>query len=285
MIYLNRMNYTCFNGKILPSDQPVLHASNRGYRYGDGLFETMKILRDKIILEDLHFKRFYSGLQFLKIGLPSTVTADRLMDEIKTLCGKNKCGELARVRLSVSRGDGGLYEGGTKPDYVIECWPLDVSANMLNENGLVVDIFPDSRKSIDKFSGLKSASFQPYVMAALFAKEQKLNDCLLLNSADRIADSTIANLFLVMDGRISTPALSEGCVAGVMRDHLITALGREGQLVSETAISGDDLTAADEVFLTNAIKGIRWVRQCRKKSYTNQLTVKIYDQFVKTLLI
>lgn len=278
------MNYTCFNGKILPSDQPVLHASNRGYRFGDGLFETMKILRGKILLEDLHFKRLISGLSLLKIALPSTVTADRLKDEIRTLCGKNKCDELARVRLSVSRGDGGLYDGGTKPDYVIECWPLDESANNLNENGLVIDIFPDSRKSIDKFSGLKSASFQPYVMAALFAKEQKLNDCLLLNSAGRIADSTIANLFLVKEGRISTPALSEGCVAGVMRDHLITALGGEGQLVTETTVSAEDLAVADEIFLTNVIKGIRWVSQCRDKSYTNQHAVKIYERFVKTLL-
>lgn len=216
--------------------------------------------------------------------MPSTVTVDRLKDEIQALCNKNKCDELARVRLSVSRGDGGLYDGGTRPDYLIECWPLDVSANNLNENGLVIDIFPDSRKSVDKFSGLKSASFQPYVMAALYAKEQKLNDCLLFNSASRIADSTNANLFLVKDGRISTPALSEGCVAGVMRDHLITALGGEGQLVAETTISSEDLAAADEVFLTNVIKGIRWVGQCGKKSYTNQLTVKIYDRFVKTLL-
>ncbi len=278
------MNYTCFNGTILPSDQPVLHAANRGYRYGDGLFETMKILRGKILLEDLHFKRLFSGLLLLKTGLPSTVTADRLKEEIVTLCEKNQCGELARVRLSVSRGDGGLYDVGTKPDYVIECWPLDVSANSLNENGLVVDIFPDSRKSIDKFSGLKSASFQPYVMAALFAKEQKLNDCLVLNNAGRIADSTIANLFLVKDGRISTPALSEGCVAGVMRDHLIAALGGEGQLVTETTVSGEDLASADEVFLTNAIKGIRWVKQCGGKSYTHKLTLKIYERFVKTLL-
>jgi branched-chain amino acid aminotransferase len=276
------MNYTCFNGNILPSDEPVLNAANRAYRYGDGLFETMKLFRGNILFEHLHFDRLFSGLSLLKMTMPGMETAVRLKEELMALCIKNECGDLARVRLSVSRGNGGLYDTASIPDYLIECWPLDISANQLNESGLVTAIFPDSRKSLDKFSNVKSASALPYVMAALFARENKLDDCFVMNTDGNIADSTIANLFLVKEGRISTPALAEGCVAGVMRDYLIAALGKEGQLVKETRVRPEDLLNADELFLTNAINGIRWVKQFGEKSYSNEQTVKIYDRLIRT---
>lgn len=236
------------------------------------------------MLEPLHFERLFSGLSLLKISLPPHVTPARLNKEILRLCTKNQCGQLARVRLSVSRGTGGLYEGNPPADYLIECWPLDPSANQLNENGLVIGIYPDARKSCDDFSRLKSASFQPYVMAALYAKEKQLNDCLLLNTAGNIADSTIANLFLVKAGKLFTPALTEGCIDGVMRKYLITELSKAGEKVEETSISTAMLPKADELFLTNAIKGIRWVRQFGGKLYNNERTRLIYNQTLRTIL-
>jgi branched-chain amino acid aminotransferase len=176
-----------------------------------------------------------------------------------------------------------LYGEAPKSGYVIECWSLDDSVNQLNENGLAIDIFPDARKSCDKFSNLKSASFQPYVLAALYAKENKLNDCLVLNTSGYIADSTIANIFLVKDNAILTPALSEGCIDGVMRKFLLGKLTEAGYPVIETSVSPDDLNNADEIFLTNAIKGIRWVRQFRKREYANSTAEKIYNDFVRTI--
>lgn len=277
------MNQICFNGKLLPAAEPVLTATSRGYRYGDGLFETMKVQHDQVLLESLHFERLYSGLSLLKISLPAHVTPARLKEEILRLCTKNQCGQMARVRLSVSRGTGGLYDGNPPADYIIECWPLDPSANQLNDNGLVIGVYPDVRKSCDQFSRLKSASFQPYVMGALYAKEQQLNDCLILNTAGNIADSTIANLFLVKEGRLLTPALSEGCIDGVMRRHLIAELSKAGEGVKETIITTAMLPEADEIFLTNAIKGIRWVRQFGDKQYSNERTVHIYDRFLRTI--
>ncbi len=277
------MNYVCFNGNFLSSDEPVLPAANRGYRYGDGLFETMKLVRGNILLEQLHFKRLFAGLDLLKMKLPGSVTPERLKTDIISLCRKNKCENLARVRLSVSRGIGGLYDDPGKAEYLVESWPLDETMNRLNENGLVTGIFPGARKSCDLFSGLKSASFLPYVMASLYAKEQKWNDCFVLNTAGNIADTTIANLFIIKNGQICTPSLSEGCVAGVMREYLLTKLREEGRIVTETRISPADLLDADEVFLTNAIRGIRWVGRFGDTHYKNDLSGEIYDRYVKTI--
>jgi branched-chain amino acid aminotransferase len=282
-IYLDQMNHICFNGQFQRADEPALLVSNRGYRYGDGLFETMKIYKGRLLLKELHFERLFKGLLLLKFDIPSLFTQQKLEKIITELCQKNSCEQLGRVRLSVFRGNGGLYDEARTLEYIIESWTLDDTANQLNENGLVIDIYPGARKTCDSFSNIKSASFQPYSMAALFAKENKLNDCLVLNSKGNIADSTIANLFLVKNDRIITPSLSEGCIDGVMRKYLLGQLQSAGYKTVETEISEDELEKADEVFLTNAIKGIRWVRSFRDKTYGHSLTTEIYDRFIKPL--
>lgn len=278
LFYFHSMNSICLNGKIVPGDEPVLMVDNRSYRYGDGLFETMKLVNKKIALEDYHFERLFSSLALMGFKIPSLVTAAKLQEQILLLCGKNKCESLARVRLSVFRGNGGIFESLDDFQYSIECQPLDESISRLNDNGLVIGIFPDARKSCDKFSTIKSANCLPYVMAARYAKENKLNECLVLNAQERIADSTIANIFLVKERKLITPPLSEGCVNGVMRRYLINNIKME-----ERAISESDLLDADEVFLTNAISGIRWVKNFRDKLYSNDQAKKIYKEFIQTI--
>jgi len=278
LFYFHSMNSICLNGKIVRGNEPVLMVNNRSYRYGDGLFETMKVVQKEIALESYHFRRFFSSLELMGFKIPAILTAEKFREQVLALCKKNKCEALARVRWSVFRGNGGIFESLDDFQYSIECWPLDESTNRLNENGLAIDIFPDARKSCDKFSNIKSANSLPYIMAARYAKENKLNESLVLNVHERIADSTIANIFLVKDGNLSTPLLSEGCVNGVMRRYLMEKIN-----VKETEISERDLQDADEVFLTNAISGIRWVKSFRNKGYSNLQIKKIYQAFIQTI--
>lgn len=281
LFYFGAMNFISFNGKIISGDEPVLVVSNRSYRYGDGLFETIKLIQRKILLADYHFERLLSGLAILKFEIPKLFSKEKLERDILSLCKKNECEKLARIRISVFRGNGGLYDGNTILQYVIECWPLNESVNKLNENGLVIDIYTDVKKSCDKFSNLKSANFLPYSLAALFAKEHQLNDCLVLNSAGGIADSTIANIFLIKNDIVTTPALDQGCVNGVMRRYLLEQFRITGYEIQERKLSVSDMENADEVFLTNAINGIRWVGKFRDKIYTNSMTREIYIRFIK----
>jgi branched-chain amino acid aminotransferase len=281
LFYFEQMSHICFNGKIVANPTPVLLASNRSYRYGDGLFETMKVLQGKIVLANFHFERLISSLQILKIPLPKQITTERLEKEIKELCKKNGCSARARVRLSVSGGNGGLYDSDNSFLYLIECWPLENSMSAMNGNGLVIDVFPDARKNIDKFSNVKSSSHLPYVMAAKWAKENKLNDALILNAGERICDTTIANIFWVKGEMIFTPPLSEGCIAGVMRRYLLENISGSGFEVKEQKLETKDLEEADEVFLTNAIRGICWVKQFGNKTYGRQLTGKIYNELIR----
>jgi aminodeoxychorismate lyase len=278
------MDKIVYNGKFLSKGTAIVTSESRGLRFGDGCFETIKVVKGKIILNDLHFARLLSSLDTLGFDLPASFTSTMLSDKVLELVKKNKHVDYARVRINVFRGEGGLSDlENDLPNYIIESWQLDNTISDFNANGFVIDIYKDARKSCDHFSHIKSNNFLPYVLAAKWARNHQLNDALLLNASDRLADATIANVFIVNNGILETPAINEGCVSGVMRKYLINACRKEGIPVEETAVSVEDLQSASEVFLTNAIRGIRWVKQVGDMNYTCQVSRLLHRKLVKCL--
>jgi len=276
LFYFGNMNYVVVNGKCIEKEKASLALDDHSYRYGDGLFETMKFVDGKILFKKYHFERLFSGLNILKFSIPK-LFEQNIEADIKSLCSKNKYEKLARVRLSISRGNGGLYDCDNKLSYLIECWPLENKG--MNEIGLIIDIYPDARKSVDTFSNLKSANYLPYVMAAVWAKENKLNDALILNNKEKICDATIANIFWVKNDKIFTVPLDEGCVDGVMRKNILDI----NKAIIQQPLTEEILLDADEVFLTNVITGIRWVGQFRNKKYSSNTTAKLFAEIVRTI--
>lgn len=265
------------NDKYFPAGTPVIGPGNRSFRYGDGIFETMKMVEGNIINKDFHFDRLFKGLSTLEFDIPKHLTPAILEKKIKDLANKNRHATLARVRLVLFRSNGGVFDAQTmQPDFIIESWPL-TGQQQLNTNGLIIDVFPAARKSCDAFANLKSNNYLPYIMAGLYAKKNKLNDAILLNSFDRICDSVIANVFIIKGERIETPPLSEGCVAGVMRRWMVEKFNLKPYVILEKKLSINDLLDADEIFLTNAIYHIKWVKSFKEKSYTNLHTTEIYN--------
>ena len=265
------MNYVCFNGRLFPSNEPILTAGNRGFKYGDGVFETIKVINGRMPLEQFHFDRLQFSLSLLKIEVGESLQRSVLSDQILTLCKQNNCSESARVRLAVFRND--EKEG----EYVIEASPLDQNFNTWLPGGIVIDLYPYARKSIDAFSNLKTANFLPYVMAGLYAQEKGIDDCIVLNAHNNLCDTSKANIFLIKNKEIYTPALHQGCVNGVMRRFLIEELKARQFTVYQKDLTKQDLIDADEVFLTNALFGIRWVKSFKDKKYSNTLTYSIHQ--------
>lgn len=266
---------------MLQANKAIISADNRSFRYGDGCFETMKMINGDIALSHYHFERLFSSSHLLKFKPESFFTHTYLTEQIKKLAEKNNHQKLARIRLTIFRGDGGLYDlDNLSPNYIIESFELHSEILKLNENGLTTSLFKDARKTCDNFSHIKSNNFLPYIMAAIWAKENKLNDAFVLNSFNRIADATIANIFIVKNGIIKTPALSEGCIAGVMRRHLIKCIQQENIPFEETQIEPQELLEADEIFLTNAIRGIQWVKQFENNTYKNQLAKYLHERYM-----
>jgi aminodeoxychorismate lyase len=278
------MNYFNFNGKFFQLSEPVIGPGNRGLRYGDGLFETMKMLDGNIILQADHFERLWIGMDVLQFEKPVLFTKGSLVTAIKKLTAKNGHEKAARIRLNVFRGDGGLYDAvNNTPNYIIETWPLPETNGLWNSNGLVAGIFEDTKKSCDILSNLKHNNYLPYVLAALKTKKEKWNDALVLNQFGRIADSTIANIFLIKNEKVITPALTEGCVAGIMRKSLIRYLNLHDFKYEEAAVTIDNILDADEVFFTNSIYNLRWVQRIGDIIYGNIFTQKIYAAFTPTI--
>ncbi len=273
-----------YNGKWYKENTPVIGVDNRGLRYGDGLFETMKYANGKLVLADEHFARLWKGMALLQFEVPKHFTPQKLEEEILQLLNKNGHEKNARVRLTILRGDGGLYDAVNHfPNYSIQSWPLPEDNGKWNSNGLVIGIYEDAKKSCDRFCNIKHNNYLPYVMGALYAKQQKWNDAVILNTEGNICDTTIANLFFIKEEIIYTPALSEGCVAGILRKVLINTLKQEGYTVIEKNITEEELLAADEVFLTNSIYNIRWVQRIGDKRFTNSFTQKIYQAVLPTI--
>ena len=270
--------YFVHNGQLFREGKAVISPDNRSFRYGDGLFETMRVINGNILLKALHFERLLRGMKLLQFDIPEFFTAVQLEEDIVSLCKKNRIEDKAVVRLVVFRNDGGLYDlEDMRPNYIIQGMPLQqYPVAPTGDGGLVIDIYPDASKACNIFSEVKSNNFLLYVMGAMYARQNGLGDCLILNQYGRIADATIANVFWIKNRVIYTPPLEEGCVAGVTRRFLLQQLPAAGYTINEQPLTPDELLSADEVFLTNAVRGIRAVGKCRNRSYSSSLTKEIH---------
>ncbi|MBC8032866.1 MAG: aminotransferase class IV [Chitinophagaceae bacterium] len=269
--------YLNYDGKIVRADEPVVQATNRGFRYGDGLFETMRMTNSVIPLLTLHFERLFQGIALLGFELPGYLTPLYLENKIQELCQINSNSDSARVRLMVFRGNGTLYDPeDNTPHYIIETASLPTVGDGGNTD-CIMGIYRSARKAADHFSAIKSNNYLPYLMGALHARTMGWTDSIILNTTGNVCESCISNIFIIKDGIIITPSLSEGCVAGVMRRHLLEVLPGWHFQVHEAAVTTEMLKEADEVFLSNAVNGIRYVLQVEDIYYDKTITSRIYN--------
>ncbi|MFP4555748.1 MAG: aminotransferase class IV [Bacteroidales bacterium] len=272
-----RKSYIWLNGEFIPSNQPALRINNRSFAYGDGFFETIHAYGTEGRYLHLHYSRIKKSLSVLNMEMPPFFSIEFLDREITRLLNKNRHFGSARVRLTVFRDADGLYTP-TKNSvgFAMEASPLSQDFYPLNSKGLVVDIFTDIRKPINMLSPIKSCNAQLYVMAGLFKQDANLDDCLIINDQNRVIEATSSNLFVVQGDIVRTPSIEEGCVAGVMRQVVIDLAQKHGfKVIHDEAIEVDALVNADEMFLTNAINGIRWIVGLRHKRYFGMVSRKL----------
>jgi branched-chain amino acid aminotransferase len=216
-------------------------------------------------------------IKALKIQ-PSDFSFDLLSQHINGLLQRNEIFEGGRMRITFFRKAKGFYlPKGNDLDYFIEVEALPNNLFALNETGKVIDIYTEVKKDPNKYAGFKTLNAQLYVMASIFAEEKNWDDALIQNTKQAIIESTNSNLFLVSNGVLYTPALTDGCVGGTMRMHIINLAVQSKLKVYECTMTPQTLLSADEVFLTNAIKGIEWVNSYRTKPYQNGFSKKLLE--------
>ena len=257
-----------FNGKIIPQQDLIVGVANRALRYGDGLFESIRMIDGKIRFAQAHFDRLYQGMLALKMNIHASFDFSFFVSEINALAKKNEIENDARIRFSVFRSDGGLYTPNSNNFlYLIELQPISEKGYQWNKKGLIVDIYSETRKDFGYLSKYKTINCLPYVLAGIAAQELNVDTCILLNINDDIVEATNSNLFFVKDNMLFTPAIQDGCTDGVMRKVVIQIAQQLGIKVYENKVPLQSLAIADEIFLTNSATGIQWVVGYRGKRY------------------
>lgn len=249
----------------------------RGLYYGDALFETIRVFGGRIPLLPLHWERLSRGLELLGYVAPAHWSAAFFESEIGRIAPEN-----ARIRLTVWRSPGGLYApSNDNPLFLITAQALESEHLEWFSEGLQLGLCNSVRLPVDGFSGIKGINAARYVAAAREARLNGLDDIVLLNAYDRICETTASNLFWVKDNRVYTPPLSDGPVTGIARRLLLSLTFAGLEPIVEKPATFADLEGAEEVFLSNALRGVRWVKRIGKKEYNNLVSKKIYDTFAK----
>ncbi len=258
-----------FNGSFIESHVPIVTASNRSLRYGDGLFETMYWDGQIIMNLAYHLDRLFEGLAVLRFDLSEGFTRDFISEEIIRLCTHNAGLEKARVRLNVFREDGNaLLPVKNRPVFIIETSAVPE----MNPSPLRLTLYEGEKKHSGKLSPLKTNNYLLNILAVQHAKEKGFDDAVFLNNRGNICEASSSNLFMVQKGVLFTPALSQGCVAGTKRRELIERLPDLGFQIEETIITKDMVFEMEEIFLTNAIRGIRPVICIDNTYFTREVT-------------
>lgn len=271
--------YYCHNGEFYLSEEKSISHKNRAFAYGDALFETIHCLGTIPQFFQNHWLRLTQGMDILKMNADKDFTKGNLELYIGKLLNKNRTFKGARIRLTVFRDEGGLYTPERNSiSWLIESSVLETEKFVLNHKGLHIDIFDGVHKPVNILSNLKTNNALVFVLAGIHRKENNLDDCLILNQYGRITESISSNVFLLVDQKLITPPLSEGCIAGTMRYNIHTLAQQMGYVIEERAILEKYLIEAEEIFLTNAIQGIRWVAAYKDRRYFNFVARKLVNK-------
>lgn len=253
---------------------------NRAFLYGDAVFETVKIVKGKILFLEDHYFRLMASMRILRMEIPMDFTMEFFEDQVLSTASNNGFEQSARARITVYRNDGGYYLPTTNTiSYLIHTSPLENQFFVLENKECEVDLYKDFYISKQLISSLKTTNKVIHVTASIYADENGYNNCIMLNDSKNVVEVLQGNLFMLQGNKLITPPISEGCINGIMRKQVLALAKKiEGLEAVEDVISPFDLQKADELFYTNVIKGIQSITKYRKKEYTNEIAKELVEQ-------
>ena len=274
------------NGRIVAKSNAFLNFFNRGFTYGDAVFETIKVNSERPIFWEAHYFRLMASMRMLRMDIPMHFTPEFLESEIISLVKSSGQSSLSyRVKLYVHRKPGGLYTPSSNEiEYAITIDDLCSDLYIISEDDYEVELFKDYLIAPNLLSTLKTNNKIVNVVGSIFAKENNYANCFLLNTNKHVIEALNGNLFLVQGNTIKTPPISDGCLKGIMRQKIIDIIKSDSDLtLEEVSISAFELQKSDEIFITNVVCGIEPVTKYRKKrfgsfvskSLLNKLNIKL----------
>jgi branched-chain amino acid aminotransferase len=269
-----------FNGIITSSDSNLL-VNNRSFLYGDGVFETLKIIDNKILFLEDHYFRLMASMRVVRMEIPMNFTMEYFEEQVLSLANASGCQTSARARITVYRNEGGYYLPKQRSvSFLINCIPLENTVYSNEIKPYEVDLYKDFYVTKQLLSSIKTTNKIINITGSIFADENGLENCLMLNDDKNVIEALNGNLFMVFEGKLITPPISEGCLNGVMRKQILELASKiEGLEVVEEPISPFNLQKSDELFITNVIFGVQSITKYRKKEFGNAVA----NELVKRL--
>lgn len=276
-----------FNGNI-QENSGITIDNNRGFLFGDSVFETIRVVDGKILFAEEHYFRLMASMRICRMEIPMEFTLEYFESEILKLMQKLAASSAYRARFSVFRkGDGFYLPKTNEVDFLITAQSLESRMYQFDENETYeVEIYKDAHITKQLFSTLKTNNKMIYVTGSIFASENGYDNCLLVNDEKNIVEALQSNVFMLMGDQLITPPVADGCLNGIMRKNVIKVVAKIADIqMVEKSISPFDLQKADEIFLTNVITGIQSVAKYRKKTFKNDLAKKVLAQLNATLFL
>lgn len=272
-----------FCGEILSKDALYLNQENRGLRYGDALFETIRVINGKVVFWEDHYLRLMASMRILRMQIPMNFTMEFLESQILKTILSNKLNNTpgVRTRLTVFRNNGGLYlPNNNDVSYIIEVNALSFPSFTNDKQAYEVELFKDFYVNADMLSTLKTNNKVINVVGSIYAEENGYDNCLLLNGNKQVVEALNGNIFIVNGNIIKTPPKKDGCLNGIIRKKLIAIItAHKDYVIEEASISAFELQKADELFITNSIVGIQPITKYRKKEFK----INIAENLLKEL--
>ena len=266
-----------YNGKLVEQSAQMIE-NNRGFLFGDAVFETLKVSNNTLLFLEDHYLRLMAAMRICRMEIPMNFTMEFLEEQVASLMAKVSFSN-ARVRITVFRIGSGFYTpDSNNVEFVITAQSLSSSKYQVYSEPYEVELFKDFHLTKQLLSTIKTNNKMIHSLAGIFAKENEYSNCLLINEEKNIVEAIQSNLFMKIGNKLVTPPISDGCQNGIMRKQIIKLLQKnEMVIIEEKSISPFDLQKADELFLTNVVSGIQPITKYRKKKYVIDFATQLVE--------
>ncbi|MEZ4854307.1 aminotransferase class IV [Flavobacterium sp.] len=274
------------NGTL--QETTTIAINNRGFLVGDSLFETIKVVHNKVLFLEDHYFRLMASMRICRMEIPMNFTMEFFEAEILKITQSYANQTTFRVRFTVFRVPGGYYlPNENNIEFIVTCSELKNNIyTASNSDAYEIELYKDAYVTKQLFSSLKTNNKMIHITGSIFANENGYQNCLLLNNEKMVIEALNANVFIIIGNQLITPPVSDGCLNGIMRKQVLRMAKKIEDLeVVEKSISPFDLQKADELFLTNVITGIQSVTKYRKKEFTTVFALELIKRLNAQIML
>jgi len=262
------------NGDYLPLDQACVPVLDRGFIFGDGVYEVIPVYAGKAFRLQHHLQRLKNSMQAVRITNPFTDEEWRTI--IDTVVSRNDGGDQS-IYLQITRGVARRdhrFPGDATPTVFVMSNLFEAVPKEQLENGVKAITLDDIRW---QYCSIKSIALLPNILLRQQAVEQGAAEAILLRNGE-VTEGAASNVFIVKDGVIITPPKTDCLLPGITRDLVVEQANEHGLALKETIIKQADLNTADEIWLTSSTKEILPVTQLDGQPVGNGTPGKVWHQ-------